>query len=183
MPFDFKDLEVPGVVLVTPKIFHDSRGFFLETYKESDFTLQGQIMGPFLQDNFSFSTERVLRGIHFQKEPKPQGKLVRCSRGSILDVAVDLRVNSPTFKKYVKVRLDDVARQMLWIPAGFGHGFLTLSQEAELSYKCTNEFDYDLDGGIRWDDPDLNIDWGASNPVVSEKDAKLPSLKDYLGKI
>ena len=178
MPFEFKELELAGVVLVTPKVFNDSRGHFLETYKESEFEFKSSIKGPFLQDNQSFSTQNVLRGIHFQKNPKPQGKIVRCLVGSILDVAVDLRPESPTFKQYVKVELTADNKQMLFIPIGFGHAFLTLSKEAVISYKCTNEYDPKLDGGIIWNDPEIGIDWGIENPLISDKDAKLPKLKD-----
>jgi dTDP-4-dehydrorhamnose 3,5-epimerase len=175
MPFEFK--ETNEVVLITPKSFKDSRGFFVETYKLSDFFRNG-IQEVFVQDNHSFSTERVIRGIHFQRDPKSQGKLVRCIRGRILDVAVDLRPESPNFKKWVSFELSEENKKMLWIPEGFGHGFSVLSKEAEICYKCTNEYDSSLDGGIKYDDPDLNIDWKIENPVVSEKDNNLPYLKD-----
>lgn len=178
MPFTFEKLDLEGVILVTPKIFKDSRGFFLETYKSSDFYIGG-IQESFTQDNRSFSSKNVLRGIHFQKHPRPQGKLVSCLKGSIFDVAVDLREDSSTFKQWVGVELSEDNKQMLYIPPGFGHGFATLSEFAEISYKCTNEYKYSLDGGIIWNDSDLSIDWKIENPLLSEKDLKLPSLKEF----
>jgi len=179
MPFEFEKLDLGGVTLVTPKVFNDSRGFFLETYKASEFYAAG-IHENFTQDNHSFSTMNVLRGIHFQNHPHPQGKLVRCIRGTIFDVAVDLRPTSPTFGKWVGVELSEENKQMLYIPPGFGHGFSTLSETAEISYKCTAEYNFDLDGGIIWNDPELAIDWRIANPKVSEKDEKLPTLYKYL---
>jgi len=179
MPFTFEKLELDGVTLVTPKVFDDSRGFFLETFKASDFYAAG-IQENFTQDNHSLSTKNVLRGIHFQGHPKPQGKLVRCIRGAIFDVAVDLRPNSVTFKQWVGVELNEENKQMLYIPPGFGHGFSTLSEEAEINYKCTNEYNFDLDGGIIWNDEELGIDWKLENPLISEKDEKLPTLYRYL---
>ena len=184
MPFTFEKLSLEEVILVTPKVFGDDRGFFLETYKTSDF-YAGGIKEIFTQDNHSyssssFSTKKVLRGIHFQNHPKPQGKLVRCIQGTIYDVAVDLRPNSNSFMKWVGVELNSKNHQMLYIPPGFGHGFSTLSYEAEIVYKCTNEYDFHLDSGITWDDPDLGIDWKIKDPLISEKDAKLPTLKEYL---
>lgn len=176
MPFEFKDLEIPGVVLVTPKVFSDSRGFFFESYKESEFEFKRLIFGPFVQDNQSSSTKGVLRGLHFQKKPKEQSKLVRCLVGSILDVAVDLRPKSPTYKEYVKVELNETNNQMLFIPSGFSHGFLTLSDKAVISYKCTKEYSPEHDGGIAWNDPEIGIYWGITNPLISDKDSKLPFL-------
>lgn len=177
MPFTFEKMQNESV-LITPRVFRDSRGYFLETYKQSDFSGFG-IYPSFVQDNHSFSTKNVLRGIHFQKTPKPQGKLVRCVRGAILDVAVDLRRDSPTFKKWVSVELTEDNKKMLYIPEGFGHAFLTLSEVAEINYKCTTEYCSSLDAGIRWDDPDIGIDWGLlDNPLLSDKDKLLPLLKD-----
>jgi len=179
MPFTFEKLELDGVTLVTPRIFDDSRGFFLETFKASDFYAAG-IQENFTQDNHSLSTKNVLRGIHFQSHPYPQGKLVRCIRGAIFDVAVDLRPNSVTFKQWVGVELNEDNKQMLYIPPGFGHGFSTLSEIAEINYKCTNEYNFDLDGGVIWNDEELGIDWKLENPLISEKDEKLPTLYRYL---
>ncbi len=177
MPFEFKKLEIEGVVLVKPIVFSDDRGFFMETYKYSDFAKNG-IKENFVQDNHSKSVKNVLRGIHFQLNPKAQGKLVRCIKGKIFDVAVDLRKNSPTFKKWVGVELSEENKYMLYIPAGFGHAFLTLSDEAEVLYKATEEYSKEHDSGIRWNDPEINITWGIKSPILSEKDANLPYLKD-----
>ncbi len=177
MSFIFEKLEIEGLVLITPKVYPDERGWFSETYKLEEF-FKNNITSMFDQDNHSYSVKNVLRGLHFQKEPMPQGKLVRCVRGRILDVAVDIRPNSSTFKQWVGVSLDDISKEMLYIPEGMAHGFLTLSDEAEICYKCTRSYRPQLDAGIRWDDPDLNISWGISNPIVSEKDQKLPLLKE-----
>ena len=164
MPFEFKKLEIEGVVLVKPIVFSDDRGFFMETYKYSDFAKNG-IKENFVQDNHSKSVKNVLRGIHFQLNPKAQGKLVRCTKGKIFDVAVDLRKNSPTFKKWVGVELSEENKYMLYIPAGFGHAFLTLSNEAEVLYKATEEYSKEHDSGIRWNDPEINITWGIKSPI------------------
>ncbi len=177
MPFEFKRLEISDVILVKPVVFSDDRGFFMETYKYSDFAKNG-IPERFVQDNHSKSVKNVLRGIHFQLNPKAQGKLVRCIKGKIFDVAVDLRKNSPTFKKWVGVELSEDNHYMLYIPAGFGHAFLTLSEEAEVMYKTTEEYSKEHDSGIRWNDPEINITWGIKDPILSEKDAKLPLLKE-----
>lgn len=182
MPFSFEKTHIESVLLVKPKLFSDSRGYFFETFKDSDFVKNG-IETIFNQDNQSFSKKGVIRGIHFQKNPKPQGKLVRCLRGKIFDVAVDLRKDSPTFKKWVGFELSQENKHMLWIPEGFGHGFSVLSDEAEIAYKCTNEYDPSLDSGIRYDDPELGIDWHVKEPLISDKDKVLPFLKDTLSNI
>ena len=178
MPFEFKKLDIPEVILVTPKVFGDSRGFFLESYQKSTFAQNG-IDVDFNQDNHSKSTKGVLRGLHYQKEPKAQAKLVRCSRGKILDVAVDIRKNSATFGKWVGEILSEENKNMLYIPAGFAHGFVVLSDEAELLYKSSNEYSAENDRGIRWNDPDINIQWDIDfEPLISDKDSKQPFLKD-----
>ncbi len=177
MPFEFYKLEIPDLILIKPKVFCDDRGFFLESYKKSEFNKAG-IREDFVQDNHSKSKKNVLRGIHFQLNPKAQGKLVRCIKGKIFDVAVDLRKNSKTFKKWIGIELSEENKLMLYIPPGFGHAFLTLSDEAEVIYKTTAEYDRNLDSGIRWNDPSIGITWGIKNPILSEKDANLPFLKD-----
>ena len=180
MPFTFEKLEIPEVILVKPKVFSDERGFFLESYKKSDFWENG-IKEEFMQDNHSKSVKGVLRGLHYQLPPKAQGKLVRCIRGKIFDVAVDIRKNSPTFKKWVAVELSEENKYMLYIPPGFAHGFLTLSEEAEVLYKTTNEYAPELDRGIIWNDPEININWPieiVKEPILSNKDKNLPFLKD-----
>ena len=180
MPFKFEELEIHGVILVTPKVFGDGRGFFMETYKKEEFEKAG-IRGEFVQDNHSKSTKGVLRGLHFQKEPYSQAKLVRCLKGELLDVAVDLRDGSPTYGKHVSVVLSEKNRQILYVPRGFAHGFLVLSKEAEFVYKVDNRYSPESEGGVMWNDPDLNIKWPIKNPVLSEKDKKWPGFKELAG--
>ena len=178
MPFEFKRLEIKDVILVTPKVFGDNRGFFLESYQKSVFSKNG-IDVEFVQDNHSKSTRGVLRGLHYQAKPFSQAKLVRCSKGKIFDVAVDIRPNSPTFKKWVGEILSEENKNMLFIPEGFAHGFVVLSDEAELLYKAGSEYAPSADRGIRWNDPEINVKWNIDfEPVVSEKDAIQPFLKD-----
>ncbi len=176
MNFEFVRLEIPEVVLIKPKVFEDARGFFMEAYKASVFAQAG-INYAFVQDNHSKSKKGVLRGLHYQLEPKAQGKLVRCIKGKIWDVAVDIRRGSPTFGKWVAVELSEENKYMLWIPPGFAHGFLAL-EDCEIIYKCTEEYAPELDRGIIWNDPDIAIPWPTDNPILSPKDAKLPRLKD-----
>ena len=178
MPFEFIKLKINDVILVKPTVFGDTRGFFMESYKKSLFVENG-IKDDFNQDNHSKSTKGVLRGLHYQTNPKAQAKLVRCSNGKIFDVAVDLRKNSPTFGKWVGEILSEENTCMLYIPAGFAHGFVVLSDEAELLYKASNEYSPQNDRGIRWNDSEINIDWGIDfEPLISEKDSKQPFLKD-----
>ncbi len=177
MPFNFIETELEGVILVEPKVFGDERGFFLETYKASDFKANG-IDVDFNQDNHSKSTKRVLRGLHFQKPPKSQAKIVRCIQGKIFDVAVDIRPGSKNFKKWVGYELSGENKAMLYIPAGFAHGFIVLSDTAEVVYKASGEYSPEHDTGIRWDDPQISIDWKIKTPLISEKDKNLPLLKD-----
>lgn len=177
MPFEFKKLEISELILVTPKSFEDQRGFFMETYKKSEFTLNG-ITEEFIQDNHSKSTKGVLRGLHYQKNPKAQGKLIRCTKGEIFDVGVDIRKNSPTFGNWCGVILSEENKQMLYVPVGFAHGFVVLSEEAEVLYKTTDEYSARDDRGILWNDPQIGIYWKVSEPIVSDKDKKQPFLKD-----
>jgi len=179
MPFEFIKTEIPEVITVKPKIFADKRGFFMEIYKESDFEKAG-IDINFVQDNHSKSIKGVLRGLHYQLEPKAQGKLVRCIKGKIFDVAVDIRKGSPTFRKWIGVELSEENKLMLWIPKGFAHGFLTLSEEAEVVYKVSgSEYSPEHDRCIRWNDPDIGIKWPLNGePILSEKDKNAPLLKD-----
>ena len=178
MGFEFIKQEIPEVVLIKPKVFGDNRGFFMETYKKSEFYANG-IEIEFNQDNHSKSTAHVLRGLHFQKAPYGQAKIVRCTRGRIYDVAVDIRPESKTFGKYVKVELSEDNKQMLFIPEGFAHGFVVLSEEAELNYKASGEYAPQADCGIIWNDKDINIDWKIDfEPILSEKDTKQKTLKE-----
>ncbi|MBI4244784.1 MAG: dTDP-4-dehydrorhamnose 3,5-epimerase [Planctomycetes bacterium] len=183
MPFiGFKRLEIHDVILIEPTIYKDKRGFFLESYKKSDFEKYG-FNFHFVQDNHSKSVKGVLRGLHFQIAPKAQGKLVRCITGKILDVAVDIRKKSPTYKKYVAVELIGDDQKALYVPPGFAHGFVTLSDEADVFYKTTEEYSSAQDMGLRWNDPDINIKWPISDPIVSDKDAMQPLLKDIEHKL
>ena len=180
MPFEFEKTELKEVILVKPKVFGDNRGFFMETYKKSEFVANG-INVDFNQDNHSKSSAHVLRGLHYQKVPYSQAKLVRCSRGRIYDVAVDIRENSDTFGKYVKVELSEENKHMLFIPEGFAHGFLVLSDEAEFCYKCTDFYHPGDEGGLAWNDPEIGVEWPLEEGVdliISEKDQKWKGLKD-----
>lgn len=177
MPFKFERLRIPEVILIKPKVFEDKRGFFTETYKKADFEAFG-IKTDFVQDNHSKSTFSVLRGLHFQKKPYEQAKLIRCIKGKIFDVAVDLRKDSPTFGKHVSAILSEENKYELFIPRGFAHGFEVLSKEAEVIYKVDNIYRPEFEAGIIWNDPELAIDWPIKKPVLSEKDSKWPRLKE-----
>lgn len=178
MAFEFKKLSIPDVILVEPKVFADERGFFLESYKKSEFYANG-ITIEFNQDNHSKSTKGVLRGLHYQLPPKAQAKLVRCVQGEIFDVAVDIRKNSPTFGKWVGEKLSAENKKMLFIPEGFAHGFVVLSETAELLYKASNEYSKEHDRGVFWNDPEISVEWGIDfEPILSEKDKHQPLLKD-----
>jgi dTDP-4-dehydrorhamnose 3,5-epimerase len=177
MPFRFQRLEIPDVILVSAKQFVDDRGYFLESYKQSDFADNG-IPWVFVQDNRSHSTRHVLRGLHYQIQPRAQGKLVAVLSGEIFDVAVDIRQGSPTFGHWVSATLSADRFNMLYAPVGFAHGFCVLSEQADVLYKVTAEYAADLDRGIRWDDPQIGVDWPIANPILSEKDAALPLLHD-----
>lgn len=173
---EFRKTSIEGLVEIYPKIFGDARGHFFESYREDLFAQNG-IPFKFVQDNQSFSTAGVLRGLHFQNPPFAQGKLVRVAIGKVIDVAVDIRPNSPTFGKYEKFVLDAKLQNMVYIPEGFAHGFAAL-EDSIFSYKCTNNYNKASEGGIIWNDTDLNIDWGITNPNVSEKDLELLTFKE-----
>lgn len=178
MPFEFIRQDIEDVILVRPKVFEDNRGFFLESYKKSDFVTNG-IDIDFVQDNRSKSVKGTLRGLHYQITPFAQAKLVTCLKGIIYDVAVDIRPNSKTFGQYVGVELTEENKQMLYIPDGFAHGFVVRSEFAEISYKVGSEYNPKADRGILWSDKDINIDWNLDfEPVLSEKDRALPLLQD-----
>jgi dTDP-4-dehydrorhamnose 3,5-epimerase len=178
VPFTFTETPLPGVVLIESRIFGDERGYFREGFKASEFAAAG-LPTTFVQDNTSRSRKGVVRGIHFQTAPYAQGKLVSVTQGAVLDVAVDLRDESPTFGHWYGVELTESNGRMLWIPTGFGHGFSVLSDQADLVYKCTDEFSAAHDGGIAWDDSEIGIDWQVSEPIISDKDRQLPTLRDW----
>ena len=174
----FTETKLPGVYIVEPQVFGDHRGFFMESWSQRAFEEAG-LHYNFVQDNHSSSTVKgTLRGIHFQRGDKSQAKLVRCARGAVLDVAVDLRTSSPTYKQWVGVELSEENKKQLLIPRGFGHGFLTLTDEVEFLYKADNPYAPEADGGIRWNDPELGVNWGVEAPILSEKDSRSPYLKD-----
>lgn len=176
MPFEFVKLEIEDVYLIKARAFGDDRGYFSETYKRSDFKSMG-INVDFRQDNQSFSVKGTLRGLHFQKPPYSQGKLVRVVKGKIFDVGVDLRQNSQTYGKYVSAILSDENMQMLWIPEGFAHGFQALEDSIVL-YKTTSEYNKESEGGVIWNDPDINVKWPEKPTELSEKDKLWPRLSD-----
>jgi dTDP-4-dehydrorhamnose 3,5-epimerase len=173
-PVTVAETGLAGVLLLTFKAFVDSRGFFVETFNARAFADEG-LPVDFVQDNHSRSTRDVLRGLHFQTNT-PQAKLVRPVRGRIFDVAADVRVGSPTFGRWVGVTLTDSEMQALWVPPGFAHGFCTLSEEADVLYKCTGPYDPGDEGGVRWDDAALRISWPIKNPLLSQRDDALPGL-------
>jgi dTDP-4-dehydrorhamnose 3,5-epimerase len=179
VPFEFKRLEIPDLVLVKPRVFVDDRGSFLETYKKDDFEAAG-INGEFVQDNHSKSEYGVLRGLHFQREPRAQAKIVRCIRGVVYDVAVDLRRRSPTFGKYLGVILSEYNHHQLYVPKGYAHGFLTLSDAAEVIYKVDDIYSPECESGLIWNDPDVSISWPNDDPLLAPRDEEWPTLSHLI---
>lgn len=175
MPFTAEPGPLPGVVVVSPVLHPDSRGTFFEMYKRSEYRDLG-INLDFVQDNFSHSVANVVRGLHFQFPPAAQAKLVSVIKGRILDAIVDIRVGSPGYGRWFAVELSEENRKSLFVPEGFAHGFQVLSEEADVHYKCSAEFDPATEGGICWNDPDIGIDWPVTKPVISARDAALPQL-------
>lgn len=175
---NFLTTEINGVFVVEPKIFGDNRGWFFESYSKSEFEKAG-IKADFVQDNRSFSAQKgTLRGLHCQKEPKAQAKLVTCIKGSILDVAVDIRKGSPTYLKWVAVELNEENKKMLFVPKGCLHGFVTLTENVEVSYKVDELYSPENDRSVCWCDPEIGVEWGVEAPVLSEKDKNAPLLKN-----
>lgn len=172
------DLALEGVKILEPRYFEDDRGYYVESYSKRTFESLG-LTYDFVQDNHSFSAKKgILRGVHFQNNPKAQTKLVRCVRGSVLDVVVDLRKDSPTYKQWLSVLLSAENRKQLLIPKGYGHGFIALEDNCEFQYKVDAFYEPSLDRAIQWNDPELNIDWGTKTPIISVKDQSAPSLAD-----
>ncbi len=169
--------KIPDLYIIKPMVFTDERGYFFESYNKELFLKMG-IDRNFVQDNESFSHKGVLRGLHFQRPPFAQGKLVRVVSGAVLDVAVDLRKASPTYGQWVSVELTQENKWMYWIPPGFAHGFVALEDNTTFIYKCTNIYNRESEGSIRWNDPDLNIDWQVEQPMLSEKDKNVPWFRD-----
>jgi dTDP-4-dehydrorhamnose 3,5-epimerase len=170
---------IPGVLIIEPKIFGDARGFFLETFQAERYAAIG-IVRPFIQDNLSRSMKGTLRGLHFQN-PKPQGKLISVLRGAVRDIVVDVRVGSPSFGQHVAVELDEESRRQLWVPRGFAHGFVVRSDSADFFYKCDALYSPADEKVLRWNDPELGIDWGVDAPILSARDSEGQSLAQLAG--
>lgn len=176
MPFEFQKTDLEGVVIIQPKLFPDERGEFAEMYKYSDFVAAG-ITDRFAQTNYSKSMKGVLRGMHYQLAPMAQAKLVRVTAGSVYDVAIDIRENSPTYGKWVGVTLTSELKNMLYIPEGFAHGFCALEDGTQMVYNCSREYSPEHERGIIWNDPAINITWPITNPILAQRDASYPKLE------
>jgi dTDP-4-dehydrorhamnose 3,5-epimerase len=166
---------LPGVLIIEPRVFADERGFLVETFQAERYRAEAGITATFVQDNHSRSKRGVLRGLHLQRA-RPQGKLARVARGEIFDVAADINPRSPTFGRWVGVTLSDENRLQMWIPPGYAHGFVVLSETADFEYKCTEYYHPQSESGVIWNDPDLAIEWPIANPTLSERDRRLPTL-------
>jgi dTDP-4-dehydrorhamnose 3,5-epimerase len=175
MPATFTPLQLEGLWLIEPRIFSDPRGYFFETFKQSELAAAG-LPTHFVQENHSSSAANVLRGLHYQRAPRPQGKLVRALHGAIYDVVVDMRQESPTCGQWLGVELSAANRKQLYIPPGFAHGFCVLGERAEIAYLCTSEYSPEHEAGVIWDDPTLGIDWPVKTPLLSDKDKLLGSF-------
>jgi dTDP-4-dehydrorhamnose 3,5-epimerase len=182
MPFAFISTPIDGLIIIEPQVFGDERGFFFESYKASDFLTNG-IDAAFVQDNHAFSSKGVVRGLHFQTKPLTQGKLVRVLAGSVWDVAVDLRQESATFAKVFGLELSGDNKKMLFVPPGFAHGYATLEDNTHFLYKCTAEYSPQNERGVRYDDPDLGIDWPLKDVVASKRDVDMPTLAEIRGNL
>lgn len=170
--------KIKDLLIIKPDVFEDGRGYFFESYNRMKFVEAG-IPFSFVQDNESKSQKGVLRGLHFQNPPYAQGKLVRVMKGSVLDVAVDIRKDSPTYGQWDSILLSEHNKMMYWVPEGMAHGFVTLENDTVFFYKCTNLYNKASEGSIRWNDPDLNIEWGIQNPILSEKDKISPYFREF----
>jgi dTDP-4-dehydrorhamnose 3,5-epimerase len=170
---------INGPLIIKPQVFYDDRGYFFEPYNKKRFAEAG-ISANFVQDNQSLSQKGALRGLHFQAPPFEQGKLVRVVKGAVLDVIVDIRTNSPTFGQHFTLELSEENFIIFWIPPGFAHGFATMKDHTIFEYKCTNIYNKQSEGGLRWNDPKLNIQWNIDQPIISEKDQQLSFLKDFV---
>ncbi|MEZ7901983.1 MAG: dTDP-4-dehydrorhamnose 3,5-epimerase [Urechidicola sp.] len=176
------ETKIKDLYILEPRVFGDDRGYFFESFNSQTFQ---ELIGEeveFVQDNQSMSGENIVRGLHFQNPPFAQGKLVRVIKGEVIDVAVDIRKDSPTYGEHVSVRLSGENNRMFWIPPGFAHGFSSLEEGTIFSYKCTNYYSKESEGSVAWDDPELNINWGVENPIISEKDQESPLFRDLKSK-
>ncbi len=169
-------IEIDGPLIIEPEVFGDRRGFFLESFR-SKTLLENGVKYDFVQDNHSRSEKNVLRGLHFQHK-NPQGKLVRCTRGTVFDVIVDIRKQSKTFGEFFSIELSEENKKILWVPPGFAHGFCVTSEIADFQYKCTNYYNPNDEGGLIWNDPQLNIPWPISSPILSKKDSSFKGLSN-----
>lgn len=169
---------IADLLVIKPKVFYDARGYFFEPYHKQRY-MEAGISAEFVQDNQSLSQLGAVRGLHFQAPPFDQGKLVRVVKGAVLDVVVDIRTNSPTYGQHYQLELTEENMLQFWIPPGFAHGFETLANDTIFEYKCTNVYHKDSEGGIRWNDPDLGINWTTTQPIVSEKDQLLPTFRQF----
>lgn len=169
---------IPDLLILEPRVFHDERGYFYESYNENTLRQLG-FEENFKQDNISRSTKNVLRGLHFQKKPFAQGKLVQVLKGAVLDVAVDIRKESKTYGQHFKIELSETNKLLFYIPPGFAHGFLTLENDTIFSYKCTNVYNKESEGGLMWNDSSIGIDWGTNDPILSEKDMDYIDFKNF----
>ncbi|OIP05524.1 MAG: dTDP-4-dehydrorhamnose 3,5-epimerase [Bacteroidetes bacterium CG2_30_32_10] len=172
---------ISGLLIISPSVFEDERGYFYESYNKAIFEKNG-IIEEFIQDNQSKSNKGVLRGMHFQNPPYAQSKLVRVIKGSVLDVALDIRKNSPTYGKYFSLIIDEYEKKMLYIPVGFAHGFLTLEDNTIFTYKCSNKYNKEAEDTLLWSDSDLNIAWNIANPTISDKDKKGKPFANFISK-
>ena len=175
---EFIQTEIPDIILVKTHVIEDNRGFFMESYHIEKFKIGG-IKSVFVQDNHAKSVQNTLRGLHFQVQ-HPQAKLLRCLKGKVFDVAVDIRQDSPYFGKWVGEELSEENRYQLYIPEGFAHGYYVMSETAEIAYKCSEIYHLQDEQGLRWDDPEIAINWPSQNPILSDKDAGLPLLTHYI---
>ena len=178
---EIKETTIPGLIIIQPDVFYDTRGYFFESYNKEKFKKTG-IDVEFIQDNQSLSSKGILRGLHFQNPPFAQGKLLSVIKGSVLDVAVDIRKNSKYYGKYFSIILSEENKTMFWVPQGFAHGFLSLQDNTIFSYKCSQIYNKESEGSIRWNDPDININWDILDPIVSEKDKNAIFLKELNSK-
>lgn len=180
MPFNFQPLSLPGLILAVPRVFSDPRGSFMETWQREEFARAG-IGGEFVQDNSARNSKRgVLRGLHFQRDPHAQAKLVRCTRGRVFDVVVDLRPGSPTAGRHLALELDGESPAVLCVPRGFAHGYLTLTDESEVEYKVDAAYAPQSEAGLAWNDPDLGIPWPVKDPLLNDRDRKWPGIRGIL---
>lgn len=175
---DVSTTNIEGLLVIQPKVFGDERGYFFESFRDDVLNNHG-VSSKFIQDNQSKSNKGILRGLHFQKAPHAQGKLVRVVKGSVLDIALDIRTNSPTYGHHFSIELNEVNKTIFYIPPGFAHGFLTLEDNTLFSYKCTNYYNLESEGSVLWNSESLNIDWGIENPILSEKDKTAPNFMDF----